>query len=166
MSDISISADGRIVWKEKEYRCALGKSGIVVNKKEADGATPVGCFPVRKILYRSDRLEKPTTDILLEPITPTDGWCDDSSNENYNLQIVLPHHASHERLWREDNLYDLIVILGYNDDPVIPGKGSAIFMHVARQNYAPTAGCIALASSDLLKIIREADKETKMCVYE
>ncbi|MBI5913024.1 L,D-transpeptidase family protein [Candidatus Azambacteria bacterium] len=161
-----VSADGRLLWKDREYRCALGKNGVTAHKKEGDGATPVGCFPVRKILYRSDRMEKPTTDILLEPIAPTDGWCDDSNDDNYNRLVMLPYHASHERLWREDNLYDLIVVLGYNDEPPIPGKGSAIFMHVARPNYTPTAGCIALALSDLLEIIKTINQSTRVCMYE
>ncbi|MDI6717816.1 MAG: L,D-transpeptidase family protein [Patescibacteria group bacterium] len=134
------------------------------NKKEGDGATPIGCFPIRKIYYRADRIQNMETDIPAEILNKDDGWCDEPNDLNYNKFVKLPYSASTEYLWREDNLYDIIVILGYNDNPVIPENGSVIFMHIARPNYSPTAGCIALSMSDLLEILKTVSKDTLVCI--
>jgi L,D-peptidoglycan transpeptidase YkuD (ErfK/YbiS/YcfS/YnhG family) len=157
---------GKLVWKDKEFKCALGRYGVLVDKKEGDGGTPVGCFPLRRVYYRSDRLEKPETMLPITALTSNDGWCDDLKDANYNKFVKLPYSASYENLWREDNLYDVIIILGYNDNPPVPGKGSAIFMHVARPSYSPTAGCIALSLPDLLKLLKELNTDSVVCILD
>ncbi|MDP2934312.1 MAG: L,D-transpeptidase family protein [bacterium] len=161
---IDIYSSGKAVFRGKEFQCAIGKNGITNNKKEGDGKTPAGCFEMRKVLYRKDKIEKPQTDLLVEEIQENDAWCDDVNDKNYNQQIKLPYGASHEKLWRDDEIYDIVVVLGYNDNPVISGKGSAIFMHIARKNYSPTAGCVAFNKKDLLEILKNCDKNTLVCI--
>jgi L,D-peptidoglycan transpeptidase YkuD (ErfK/YbiS/YcfS/YnhG family) len=123
-------------------------------KREGDGASPIGAWPVRRVLYRPDKGPPPETGLPVIGLKPEDGWSDDPAEPSYNRLVPLPCRGSHERLWREDRLYDLIVELDYNDDPVVSGMGSAIFLHVARAEYAPTEGCIALAEADLRAVLR------------
>ena len=137
--------------------CSLGRSGLGRDKHEGDGATPIGRFPLRRLLYRADRLQLPTTRLPVSAIAQDDGWCDDMTHPAYNQPVKLPFAASHEELWRVDNLYDLIVVLGHNDTPVIPGLGSAVFLHVRAPNGGATAGCVAIARDDLLAVLREVD---------
>jgi L,D-peptidoglycan transpeptidase YkuD (ErfK/YbiS/YcfS/YnhG family) len=111
---------------------------------------------MRRVLYRPDRGEAPVSGLPVAPLTPTDGWCDDPADPNYNRPVVLPYRASCEEMWREDELYDVVVILGHNSDPPVPGKGSAIFLHCAKADYSPTEGCVALAKADLLALLRLA----------
>jgi L,D-peptidoglycan transpeptidase YkuD (ErfK/YbiS/YcfS/YnhG family) len=152
--EITVTAPDCLECGSTRYRCALGRSGIVTAKTEGDGGTPVGIFPLRHVLYRPDRLTvPPKTSLPVEPLTRGRGWCDDPGHRDYNRPVDLPFAASHEKLWREDGLYDVIVVLGYNDDPPVPGKGSAIFMHVARPDYGPTEGCVVLALADLLEVL-------------
>jgi L,D-peptidoglycan transpeptidase YkuD (ErfK/YbiS/YcfS/YnhG family) len=122
-------------------------------KREGDGASPLGCWPARRVFFRPDRGAAPGTGLPVIALRPTDGWCDDADAPSYNRLVTLPCRGSHERLWREDGLYDLIVELGYNDDPPEPGKGSAIFLHIARAGYLPTEGCVALAEADLHAVL-------------
>ena len=150
-------ADGfRADWRGRRLRCAVGRNGLTSAKREGDGATPVGRWPMRRLLYRGDRLPQPATALLSRPIAETDGWCDAPGDPAYNQPIQLPYAGSHEVLMREDALYDLLVVLGYNDDPVVAGRGSAIFLHAARQDYAGTEGCVALAAQDLLAVLGTA----------
>jgi len=135
--------------------CALGRSGRRADKREGDGATPVGRFALRQVFYRPDRLIRPRTPLPVVALRPGDGWCDDPDDRNYNRLVRHPYPASAEHLWREDHLYDLIVVLGYNDGPRIRGRGSAIFMHVAGPGFKPTAGCIALTRGQLLRLIEQ-----------
>jgi len=114
------------------------------------------------VLFRADKLSLPQTNLPVSAIAAHDGWCDDPAHLNYNQQVTLPVEASAETLWRDDALYDVIVVLGYNDDPIVPGKGSAIFMHIARPDYSPTEGCVALAQDDLLKILKNCGLQTVM----
>lgn len=139
----------------RRYRCALGRGGVRPDKTEGDGATPAGCYPMRRVLFRRDRLAPPATGLPLQPIARNDGWCDDPQDAAYNRPVSLPYAARHEEMWRDDRIYDLVVILGHNDDPPIPGRGSAIFLHVASPGYGPTEGCIALAPDDLLSVLRD-----------
>lgn len=165
--NIKVLSSGHLIWKGKTYTCALGKSGVTNDKKEGDNATPLGCFALREVLYRSDIIkEVPVTDLPTYVIQKNDGWCDDPNDMNYNKKVTLSYVARHELLWRDDGIYDIIVPLGYNDNPIIPGKGSAIFLHVARPNYTPTEGCVALALPDLLEILSGVSKETKMCIEQ
>jgi L,D-peptidoglycan transpeptidase YkuD (ErfK/YbiS/YcfS/YnhG family) len=138
-----------------EVPCALGKGGIIpaADKREGDGRSPIGLWPLRRVLYRADRGARPKTAMPAQAIHREDGWCDDPADPAYNRPVALPYPASAERLWREDSLYDLIVVLGHNDDPVTPGAGSAIFLHLARPDYAPTEGCVALARPDLERLL-------------
>jgi L,D-peptidoglycan transpeptidase YkuD (ErfK/YbiS/YcfS/YnhG family) len=105
------------------------------------------------VLYRADRVASPESALPTEPIAPTDGWCDDPSHADYNRMVRLPHEGSCEELWRQDAVYDLIGVLGWNDAPIERGRGSAIFLHVARPDYAPTEGCVALALGDLRRLL-------------
>lgn len=146
----------RAVFRNRTYRCAIGRGGIAADKTEGDGVSPVGEFDLVKILYRTDRGAAPETSIETSPIAATDGWCDDPAHADYNRPVNLPHPASCETMWREDGLYDLVVVTSHNSDPVIPGAGSAIFMHIAGSpDYPPTEGCIAFARPDLEAILED-----------
>ncbi len=164
MDNIVVNSKGVLSFKGKEYKCVFGKSGVSDDKKEGDGATPVGIFPIRKIFYRADKIEKPISPFETVALLQNDGWCDKVNDPKYNQFIKLPYEASHENLWREDDLYDIIVVLGYNDNPSVSGKGSAIFMHIARQTFTPTAGCIALAYDDLVEILKNCELDTQVSV--
>jgi len=139
----------------RRLRCALGPAGVVAaaEKREGDGKSPLGLWPLLRVLFRPDRGGAPETRLPLQALRPDDGWCDDPADVNYNRPVTLPYPASAEALWREDHVYDLIVVLGHNDAPVVPGAGSAIFLHLARGDYAPTQGCIALARDDLVALL-------------
>lgn len=154
--DILVSADGRLRWAGRSYRCALGHGGVRRDKREGDGATPAGRFPLRRVLYRPDRMATPMTGLPAAALTPEDGWCDDPADAYYNRPVRLPYPARHERMWREDGLYDIVVVIGHNDDPVVPGMGSAVFLHVARADYGATEGCVALALDDLKAVLAQA----------
>jgi L,D-peptidoglycan transpeptidase YkuD (ErfK/YbiS/YcfS/YnhG family) len=134
----------------RTFPCAIGRGGVGAKRGEGDGITPVGRWPVRRVLYRPDRLAPPATALPVAAIAPDDGWCDDPQDPaNYNRPVKKPYAGSHEDLWRDDRLYDLIVVLGFNDDPPVAGAGSAIFVHVARPDFAPTQGCVALSGAAL-----------------
>lgn len=143
-------------WGTQGWRCAVGRSGLTQTKREGDGATPIGVWPMRQLLYRDDRLSRPATGLPCRAIAATDGWCDAPADPAYNKLVALPYGPSHEVLRRDDALYDLLVVLGYNDDPVVPGRGSAIFLHVAQPDYGGTEGCVALAVDDLLALLADA----------
>jgi len=155
---ITVWADGGLDLGGRKTRCALGSGGVVnaTEKREGDGATPAGNWPLRRLLYRADRLARPVTGLETGALAPEDGWCDAPESPDYNRPVTFPFAASAEHLWREDGLYDLIVVLGHNDSPVVRGAGSAIFLHVARDDYGPTQGCVALAKTDLLALIARA----------
>ncbi len=147
---------------DQQFRCAIGKGGFSNDKREGDGCSPVGVFTLRECWYRLDRLAPPETKLPLKIIRENDGWCDDSESPEYNTHVRLPYHYSHEKLWRDDHVYDLIVPLGYNDDPIINGRGSAIFMHLAHNDYKPTEGCVALALHDLITILPHLNTQTSI----
>ncbi|RKQ68609.1 L,D-transpeptidase family protein [Oceanibaculum indicum] len=151
---------GRLEAEGLSLKCALGKGGPVPDKQEGDGGTPLGDWPLRKLHYRADKGGAPLTALPSLAIDRLDGWCDDPADPAYNRPVRLPYPASHETMWREDGLYDLVVELGYNDDPVVPGKGSAIFLHIARPDYAPTEGCVALAEPDLRRLLARCGVQT------
>lgn len=152
---IVVVADGTLSVDNVVFSCALGSSGIGKKLTEGDGLTPVGTFPLRMVHYRADRISRPETMLETRAIEEIDGWCDDPGHPAYNSQIVFPFDASAEHLWRQDHLYDVVVELGFNDHPVVPGRGSAIFIHVARPDYGSTEGCIALALNDLLVVLKK-----------
>lgn len=136
------------------FRAAYGRSGITTQKHEGDGATPAGLLRLVRVLYRADRVKAPVCAVPVEPIGPRDGWCDDAGDAAYNKPVRLPCPASHEALWREDHVYDVIGVLDWNLAPIVTGRGSAIFFHVATPDYAPTAGCVALALPDVLAALQ------------
>jgi L,D-peptidoglycan transpeptidase YkuD (ErfK/YbiS/YcfS/YnhG family) len=136
-------------------RVALGRSGIVALKREGDAGTPLGRFPVRQVLYRADRTSRPRSPLPTRAIGSHDGWCEDSTDRNYNRLVKLEPGSNTDRLQRTDHLYDLILVLGYNDRPRVKGKGSAIFVHLARPGYTPTAGCIGMSSRDLQALLAQ-----------
>jgi len=145
--------------------CVLGRSGIVRDGREGDGATPAGSYPMRRVLYRADRRSPPETKLHSLPIGPRDGWCDAPDHPLYNRPVRLPFEASCETLRRRDRLYDTVVVLGHNDDPVVPGLGSAIFMHVAREDFRPTLGCVALTPQDLDAVLAHLSSGSTLTVH-
>lgn len=164
--DILVLPGDRLLWNRQSLRCAVGRKGVVpaARKCEGDGATPAGSWPLRRVLYRSDRLAPPVTTLLTTALAPDDGWCDDPSHAAYNRLVKRPFPASHENLWRTDGLYDVIVILGYNDSPPQLSQGSAIFLHCTTPAYEPTAGCVALARPDILRLLVVCQVEDVLCI--
>lgn len=148
-----VHPDGTLILGGVTFRAALGKGGIRTDKQEGDGATPVGLLPLRRILFRADRGSPPQSVVPIEPLAPDDGWCDDPAHRDYNRLVRLPHSGRTEALWRQDGVYDIIGVLGWNDLPVERGRGSAIFLHAARPDFAPTEGCVALALADLRRVL-------------
>ena len=145
---------------DRSFACALGRAGVVTDKREGDGATPTGRYPLRRVYYRADKISAPRTALPVHALARDDGWCDAAGDANYNRLVKLPYPASAENLWRDDGLYDLVVVIGHNDDPVVQGAGSAIFMHIAPPTGAPTAGCVALARDELLQVLAAAGPDT------
>jgi L,D-peptidoglycan transpeptidase YkuD (ErfK/YbiS/YcfS/YnhG family) len=150
--DLSFAA-GRLAWSGEAARAACGRNGVTADKREDDGATPAGTFPLVRAFYRRDRIvPPPQTALPLRALRPDDGWVDDPADPRYNRLVRLPYPAHHEGMWRPDGLYDLVVAIGYNLDPVMRGRGSAIFLHCAAPDFAPTAGCIAV-DRDVLRAL-------------
>jgi L,D-peptidoglycan transpeptidase YkuD (ErfK/YbiS/YcfS/YnhG family) len=144
---------GRLSWPGGSARAACGRGGVRTDKREGDGATPEGIYKLVAVYYRPDRIAPPATGLPLTALCPEHGWVDDPGDALYNCPVSLPCRASHERMWREDGLYDLVVAIGYNTDPPVPGLGSAIFLHVARPDFAPTEGCIAVERDVLAELL-------------
>ena len=163
-SELIVDGSGTASWRGRLIKCAIGRGGIVAEKREGDGGTPAGIWPMRAVLYRPDRVAPPDTALPRRPLAPADGWCDDPAASAYNRLVHLPYPGHCEALWLDDAVYDVVVPLGYNDDPVVAGLGSAIFLHVARPDFTPTAGCVALALEDLLPLLREASPATQVRV--
>lgn len=147
------ATQGKLHLGAVSYPCAVGRSGRGWKRREGDGITPVGRWPVRQVFYRPDRMLKPRTALPVSPLQPSLGWCDDPSDANYNRLVRLPYGRSREGMWREDGLYDVVAVLGYNDWPRAKWRGSAIFMHIARPGYTPTQGCIALSREHILQVL-------------
>ncbi|CAN7672041.1 hypothetical protein LJR090_001703 [Bosea sp. LjRoot90] len=144
---------GFLIAGSATFPCALGRSGIVVTKREGDGGTPRAKLPLRRVFYRADRLPRPSSLLPVRAITPRDAWCDDQNDRRYNRLIDRPPGKAEERLARADHLYDVIVELGWNDAPVQRGRGSAIFWHLARPGFTPTAGCVAVTRGIFGKVL-------------
>jgi L,D-peptidoglycan transpeptidase YkuD (ErfK/YbiS/YcfS/YnhG family) len=155
-----VEPTGWLIADGQRLRCALGRSGIKTRKAEGDGATPAGHFPLRQLLYRPDRLTPPDCALPVIALAPEDGWCDDPLHPDYNRAVHLPHPGRCEKLWREDSVYDLIIPLGYNDDPPLAGRGSAIFLHLARPDFSATEGCVALAAEDFYWLLGRISRDT------
>ena len=159
---IIIKKSGYLKYKNLKFRCALGRGGVKKKIMEGDNITPEGIFKIIKIYYRHDKIKKIKTLIKKIKIKKNMGWCDDPNSPFYNKLINLPTKYSHEKLYRNDNLYDLIVVLSYNTNPIIKNKGSAIFIHIAKKNYKKTKGCIALKRANLIQLVSKIKKNTKI----
>ena len=140
--------------------CAFGRGGVTGTKREGDGCTPLGDWPLRKLYYREDRVVPPGTHLQTTALRPDQGWCDDSDHELYNQLVSLPFSASHELLCRDDHLYDLMIPMGYNDNNIVSGAGSAIFFHLAREDYQPTEGCVAISPADMMNLLPMLSSQT------
>jgi L,D-peptidoglycan transpeptidase YkuD (ErfK/YbiS/YcfS/YnhG family) len=165
MTDIVVTPPGTAFVAERTFRCALGRAGITPGKREGDGATPIGTYPLRRVFYRPDRVALPDTGLRIDALDPSDGWCDDPGDAAYNTLVRLPHDGRSETLWRADRVYDVIVVVGYNDDPVVAGLGSAIFMHVARPDFGPTEGCVAFTLPDLIAILAACGPASRIHIH-
>ena len=157
---IIVESPTKLIFAGKTYSCVVGRGGIGVKTSEGGGVTPVGWYPLRSLRYRAELLRKPQTYLPSQPIFTQDGWCDDPTHSEYNRPIRRPFNASHEKLWRSDGLYNIIIILGFNDNPPVPGLGSAIFIHVKSPASYPTEGCVALSQNDLLDVLQKCSTNT------
>ena len=150
---VIINRSGYLKYKNLEFRCSIGKGGVGKKRGEGDNITPKGIYKILKIYYRKDRIKKISSKFKLNEIKKNLGWCDDPKSKKYNQLVYLPSEYSYEKLYRKDNIYDLILVLNYNINPIIKNKGSAIFIHVGKKNYEKTAGCIALKKIHLIPSI-------------
>lgn len=148
----------------RSFPCSLGRTGRTALKREGDGATPRGTFRLCRVLYRRDRRLPPRTLLPVRAIRPDDGWCDAIGDRNYNRPVRHPYPASAERLLREDGVYDIVVVLDANARPRLHGRGSAIFLHLARPGHTPTAGCIALSRRDMEQVLVGAGRTARLHV--
>ena len=149
-----------LTYNKLKVKCAVGKKGIGNKRKEGDLITPKGQFKIKYILYRKDRVKKIKSKIRKIIIRKNMGWCNDIRSNNYNKLIKLPTVYNHEKLYKKENIYDVILVLNFNMYPIIKNKGSAIFIHIAKKNYKKTEGCVAIKKIQLLKIIKELKKNT------
>ena len=143
---------GRLFAGTVTILCALGGAGIGLKRREGDGVTPTGRFHLDGGFFRQDRLFRPRSLLQMRPITRSSGWCDDPSSPNYNRKVNLPIQHGHEKLWRPDNLYDLFFVIDYNFRPKRKGRGSAIFLHIAKDSFQPTEGCVAISAADMKRL--------------
>ena len=161
---IIINKSGHLKYKNLKFKCSLGKAGIGEKMKEGDKITPKGTYEIVAIYYRIDRIKKISSKFKLIKIKKNMGWCDDPKSKKYNQLIKLPNMYRHEKLYRKDNVYDLILALNYNMRPIMKNKGSAIFIHIANKNYKSTAGCIGLKKTHLINLVKKIKKNTKVLI--
>ena len=161
---ISLKNKHTLQLDEFKFKCCIGKNGLTRFKKEGDYKTPKGTFKLENLYYRKDRIDKPKTKLKCVVIKKNFAWCDDKNSKNYNKLINVKKNFSHEKLFRKDSKYDLIIPIKYNFNKIIRGKGSCIFLHLT-QNYKPTAGCIALKKKDFLIILKLINKNSKIKIY-
>jgi len=143
---------------------ALGRGGIIANKREGDGGTPKGTFRPRQLWWRADRYPRPTTFLPVRAIGPGDAWCEDPASRHYNRPVRLGRGNGVDRLRRDDHLYDFIIEIDHNTSPRIAGRGSAVFLHLARPNFSPTAGCVSMTRSAMLQLLRQIGPDTKIII--
>ena len=155
----------KLIINNYKVKCAVGKRGITARKKEGDYSTPKGIYKLKEIFYRGDKVQKLKTKLKKTKITRKMGWCDSPKSTNYNKLIKFPFQESAEKLYRNDSIYDIIIITNYNMNPIIRGKGSAIFLHIARNNYKPTRGCIAISKRNMRSLLLTLKLNTKLIVY-
>ena len=157
-------ARGKLMLNGRQIDCFFGKGGVTPekDKREGDHKSPLGAFPIRKVFWRADKGPRPQSPFETIAIEENFGWCDAKDDSNYNKFVLHPYPASAEKLWRNDDLYDIIVVLGHNDSPVIAGMGSAIFLHCTREGYAGSEGCLAISNSDLRELLDHSTLCTKI----
>ena len=153
-----------LTYNNFKVKCTIGKRGIGVKKKEGDLITPKGQFKIKAIYYRKDRIKTLPTKLKKIAINKRTGWCDDPHSKYYNKQIYSPSNFSYEKLYRADNIYDIILVLNFNSNPVKKNKGSAIFIHVARKDFSVTKGCVAIKKINLKKLVKIIDKKTLITI--
>lgn len=156
----------KVLWQGKFLPCRVGRSGFSKTKQEGDGSTPIGIWKLLNAYYRPDKIPPPKTVLPIVEITPDMGWSDDPKDSAYNTCITLPYELSHEKLWRDDNLYDLFITINHNTNPINSGKGSAIFIHRMRESMVPTEGCLALKFEDLQYLVETATLDTCWVIEE
>ena len=154
-----------LYFQKYNLRCSIGKRGISIKKREGDKKTPKGEFKLKYILYRKDRIINITTKLKKIVIKKKMLWCDDPNSSYYNKIINYPSKYRAEKLWRNENIYDIIIVIDYNLNPVIKNKGSAIFLHIAKKKYQPTKGCIAVSKKNIKLLISKINKKTKLKIY-
>jgi L,D-peptidoglycan transpeptidase YkuD (ErfK/YbiS/YcfS/YnhG family) len=155
---------GRLTAGELSFPVALGRGGIRANKREGDGSTPRGVFRPRRLWWRADRHQRPKTFLPVRIIRPEDGWCEDPSSRHYNRPVRLTRRDRGDRLARADHLYDFIIEIDHNTSPRVAGLGSAVFLHLARENFAPTAGCISMTRPAMLRLLRRLGPGTRISI--
>ena len=155
---------GRLVAGSLSIRCALGRGGVVRAKREGDGGTPAGALRPVELMFRPENGHPDAPFLPSRPIRPNQGWCDDPRHPRYNRRVALPFPGSHERLWRDDALYDCVIELDWNRRPAIKGRGSAIFLHIARPGFTPTEGCIAVSASAMRRLLPLLSTETRFVI--
>ena len=156
--------EGRLVLAHGIRRAALGRGGVAALKREGDGTTPLGRFPIRQVLYRADRMRRPRTPFPIHAIRAEDGWCEDPASRHYNRPVRLGPHDCGDRLARADHLYDFLVEIDHNTSPRVAGLGSAVFLHLARESFAPTAGCISMTRPAMLRLLRRLGPATRILI--
>ena len=149
-----------LIYNNYKVKCALGKRGIGIKKKEGDLITPRGTYKIKGILYRRDKIKNLITKLRKKAINKKMVWCDDPKSKKYNQLVKLPFKFNFEKLYRKDGIYDVIFILNFNTNPVEKNKGSAIFIHIAKRNYSATKGCIAIKRNDIKKLACRVNKNT------
>jgi len=159
---ITVSRSGLLTLNKKKYKCCFGKKGFTRNKGEGDLKTPIGVFKILDCYYRHDRISKPVTNLNCIKKKKNMGWCDDPKSKLYNQLVKLPFKYRYEKLCRKDNCYDILVVINYNMQPVKKNLGSAIFIHIAKSNYKPTKGCIALKKKDFLLLLKDVKCNAKI----
>ena len=162
MTDIHVTSDGTLRFNNHVMRCALGKAGVTEQKQEGDHKTPLGSFALRELWVRPDRITLNKTMMPPRILREHDGWCDDMHHSHYNRHVILPFDAQHEQLWRKDHRYNIIIPLGYNDTVPVAGKGSAIFFHIASNDYEGTEGCVAISQENMMQLLPYIGAHTTM----
>ena len=150
--------------KGYKLKCSIGKSGITSSKKEGDLATPKGIFKLGVLYYRKDRINLPKCKLDKKIIKKNMGWCNDSKSKKYNHEITFPFKYEAEKLYRKDEIYDLLINIKYNYKPAVKKKGSAIFLHLTDKKYKPTKGCVAIIKKDFFKILPLINRKTKILI--
>ena len=154
-----------LIYGNYKVKCAIGKRGIGIKKREGDLITPRGIYKIKYIFYRPDKIKNLKTKFRKKTINKKMGWCDDPKSKKYNKLINLPFKFNYEKLYRADGIYDIILVLNFNSKPIKRNRGSAIFIHIAKKNYSPTKGCVAIRRADIKILAKKIDKKTLVKIF-